>query len=223
MPALSFDGDIQIDKPGPYRFYTQSSDGSLLYINGTLVVNNDGQHEVRIVSNTYNFPSPGKYPIRSLYYNQAATQTFIVSYNEGTTDNFLLSNMIPDNKLLLPAESNTSSARFSSMAYSPPADANKKKNESTWYEYYKDQITVDTTKTNVLVYPNPFDTKIHLSFLKEMGSQQVGLYDMITGQAISMQVVNTRELEAVLEFPNIPPGLYALRVGNASFKLIKRN
>lgn len=41
-----FEGYIQIDTTGEYSFYTQSDDGSRLFINNKLVVNNDGDHGV---------------------------------------------------------------------------------------------------------------------------------------------------------------------------------
>jgi len=42
--GLRFSGYISIDTAGVYTFYTSSDDGSKLYINGALVVNNDGLH-----------------------------------------------------------------------------------------------------------------------------------------------------------------------------------
>src|SRR5690606_21499171 len=42
--GIRYNGYIQIDNPGMYRFYTNSDDGSKLFINGTEVVNNDGNH-----------------------------------------------------------------------------------------------------------------------------------------------------------------------------------
>ncbi|MCK4960741.1 MAG: hypothetical protein KAT00_15115, partial [Planctomycetes bacterium] len=42
--GLRFSGYISIDTAGVYTFYTSSDDGSKLYINGALVVNNDGRH-----------------------------------------------------------------------------------------------------------------------------------------------------------------------------------
>jgi hexosaminidase len=42
--AVSFSGYIQIPEDDVYTFYTQSDDGSVLYINDELVVNNDGFH-----------------------------------------------------------------------------------------------------------------------------------------------------------------------------------
>ena len=42
--ALRFSGTLQITTPGKYQFFTRSDDGSRLYIDGQLVVNNDGLH-----------------------------------------------------------------------------------------------------------------------------------------------------------------------------------
>ncbi len=44
--AVKLEGFIEIDSPGKYTFYTQSDDGSILYIDGTKVVDNDGSHGV---------------------------------------------------------------------------------------------------------------------------------------------------------------------------------
>lgn len=42
--ALRFKSNIKIVKPGVYRFYTSSNDGSKLYIDDKLIVDNDGLH-----------------------------------------------------------------------------------------------------------------------------------------------------------------------------------
>ena len=42
--GVSWSGLIQINAAGTYTFYSPSDDGSLLYIDGGLAVNNDGQH-----------------------------------------------------------------------------------------------------------------------------------------------------------------------------------
>ncbi len=42
--ALRFTGEIQIDQAGKYTFFTSSDDGSRLYIDNQLVVDNDGVH-----------------------------------------------------------------------------------------------------------------------------------------------------------------------------------
>lgn len=45
--AYIFEAFLYIDKKNVYKFYTFSDDGSLLYIDGTLVVDNDGGHSMR--------------------------------------------------------------------------------------------------------------------------------------------------------------------------------
>ena len=42
--ALQLSGKIKIDDPGEYTIYTRTNDGSRLYINHKLIVENDGQH-----------------------------------------------------------------------------------------------------------------------------------------------------------------------------------
>lgn len=45
--GLVYEGYLQIMHAGNYRFFTQSDDGSKLYINNQLVVDNDGDHGTR--------------------------------------------------------------------------------------------------------------------------------------------------------------------------------
>ena len=42
--VFRFDGYIKISKDGFYSFFTQSDDGSKLFLDGVEVVNNDGDH-----------------------------------------------------------------------------------------------------------------------------------------------------------------------------------
>ncbi len=45
--GLEYTAYLKIDKKGVYRFYTYSDDGSRLYIDNQLVVDNDGSHSAR--------------------------------------------------------------------------------------------------------------------------------------------------------------------------------
>jgi alpha-L-fucosidase len=44
--ALLFEGYIKIDRDGIYTFYTSSDDGSILFIDEKVIVNNDGDHGI---------------------------------------------------------------------------------------------------------------------------------------------------------------------------------
>ena len=66
--ALKFDGFIEIDSAGKYNFYTQSDDGSKLYVDGKDVVDNDGNHGVKEKSGSIEL-TKGRHPISVAYYN----------------------------------------------------------------------------------------------------------------------------------------------------------
>ena len=42
-----FTGTLRVPRTGHYNFWTNSDDGSKLWVNGRLVVNNDGLHGMR--------------------------------------------------------------------------------------------------------------------------------------------------------------------------------
>lgn len=92
--GLVFTGYIQIDEPGKYRFYTQSDDGSALYINDKKLVDNDGDHGVKEAAGDINLTA-GKHPIRVEYFNGGGGYWLDVFYkSEGGPKQ-----IIPANKL----------------------------------------------------------------------------------------------------------------------------
>lgn len=60
--AVRFQGLIQVPQDGLYRFWTKSDDGSLLKINGKLVVENDGTHAPQERSGTIML-TKGRHPL----------------------------------------------------------------------------------------------------------------------------------------------------------------
>ena len=50
--AFRYTGKLRIDKPGKYNFYLNSDDGSRLFLDGSLVVDNDGRHIPEMVAGT---------------------------------------------------------------------------------------------------------------------------------------------------------------------------
>ena len=70
---------IDIETGGTYTFYTTSDDGSQLFINGTLVVDNDGLHPPEEQSGTINL-SAGLHDIDVTFFEKQGGVALIVSY-----------------------------------------------------------------------------------------------------------------------------------------------
>ena len=77
--SVRFKGYINIANAGSYTFYTSSDDGSALYIDGSLIVNNDGAHGVQERSGTLNLAT-GLHAIEVLFFENAGGQSLTVQY-----------------------------------------------------------------------------------------------------------------------------------------------
>ena len=72
--AMEYNGYINIPENGWYTFYTSSDDGTVLYIDDHIVVNNDGNHGI-IERSGYTGLKKGLHKIKVLYYqNQGGTE-----------------------------------------------------------------------------------------------------------------------------------------------------
>ena len=87
-------GYIHIETAGEYTFYTASDDGSQLFINGSLVVNNDGVHGVVEQSGVVTLDA-GYHAIEVTIFERAGGQSLTVQY-EGPG---ISKQAIPDDKL----------------------------------------------------------------------------------------------------------------------------
>ena len=75
-----FSGDIECPKDGKYTFTTASDDGSLLFINGKKVVNNDGIHGVQGRSGTVNLKA-GKHSIEVHFFEKGGGEALAVAWS----------------------------------------------------------------------------------------------------------------------------------------------
>jgi hypothetical protein len=71
--ALWFDGYVEAPRDGMYTFYTESDDGSVLYIGDELVVDNDGLHGMLTASGRINLKA-GKHRIRVGFFEAGGGQ-----------------------------------------------------------------------------------------------------------------------------------------------------
>ncbi len=65
--GLKMSGYIKVSKAGIYTFYTNSNDGSMLYVHNELIVNNDGGHGNRERYGQIAL-SAGYHPIELVYF-----------------------------------------------------------------------------------------------------------------------------------------------------------
>ncbi len=77
--GMIWKGYINIPNTGGYRFWTESDDGSLLTIDGEMVVNNDGDHGAIEKSGIANLQN-GWHAIRIVYFNSGGGASMKVSY-----------------------------------------------------------------------------------------------------------------------------------------------
>lgn len=78
--ALKFTSQITITTGGTYTFETSSDDGSQLFINGELVVDNDGHHGTRPETGTIDLTA-GDYIIEIVYYENNGGNTLSSSFS----------------------------------------------------------------------------------------------------------------------------------------------
>lgn len=77
--GFRFDGVIKISKAGKYQFFTASDDGSKLWINDRLVVNNGGLHNLQERSGTVDLVK-GDHKIRVDYFQSTKKNQLNVKY-----------------------------------------------------------------------------------------------------------------------------------------------
>ncbi|MET0262387.1 MAG: PA14 domain-containing protein, partial [Rariglobus sp.] len=82
--ALRFTGDLPLTEAGTYTFYTQSDDGSKIYVNNTLVVDHDGPHGATEKSGTITLPA-GTHSLRVEYLEINGGESLQVSYSGPST------------------------------------------------------------------------------------------------------------------------------------------
>lgn len=82
--AYSFDGYIKITTAGTYTFRTTSDDGSMLYLDGTTLIDNDGTHGSVTVSGSRSLTA-GYHQIRVEFFENAGGDLLTVDYSGADT------------------------------------------------------------------------------------------------------------------------------------------
>lgn len=94
--AFEFKAYIKIPEKGVYRFYTNSDDGSRLYIDGQLIVDNDGSHSLKRVDGKVALEA-GYHEIVVRYLENYMGETLEVGFSSRN----ILEQFIPDEMLFM--------------------------------------------------------------------------------------------------------------------------
>lgn len=95
--AFDFTSLILIPEDGVYRFYTYSDDGSQLYIDEELVVDNDGGHSARRAEGIIALKK-GFHKLKVLYFERYMGETLEVGYSS----RYITETILSDEQLYLP-------------------------------------------------------------------------------------------------------------------------
>ncbi len=87
--VLRYSGYIKIENAGQYTFYTNSNDGSRLYIADKLVVDNDGEHGLETRSGKIRLKK-GFYPIKLLYFQSGGSKNLETFYESGSMEKTII-------------------------------------------------------------------------------------------------------------------------------------
>ena len=156
--ALRYTGYVTVPTDGQYTFFTNSDDGSQLLIGSTLVVDNDGNHDVRERSGTIGL--------------QAGTHLLTVAYyQDGGGDQLSVSYQGPGvSKQAIPA---------ASLRYVPASAAT-----SATSQLLAAAERASGLAPAAQAYPNPFTTEVTLTFaLPQAGAYSLAVYD-VTGRLV---------------------------------------
>lgn len=111
--AFRFDSNITVNVDGNYTFYTRSDDGSKLYIDDQLVVDNDGLHGVREESAVITLAA-GDYDIRVEFFEKIGGDSLQVLWNG---PGFEKTKLIPGDSLTTPVDINSNSGLTPQLNY----------------------------------------------------------------------------------------------------------
>ena len=164
--AFNFAGYVNVPADGKYTFYTNSDDGSLLYIDNILVVNNDGLHNLAEKSGTIGLKA-GLHAITVGYLQMGGGATLNVSYAGSSVSKQL----IPASALFRVSGSQRNGLNeLSSLPTSQSATMQTNADQS---------LTSQQMQVGVKAYPNPFANTIIVNITGAAGDYKLLLVDAI--------------------------------------------
>ena len=215
--AINYTGYISVPADGQYTFYLSSDDGSLLFIDGVQVVNNDGTHMMIEQGNTIGLQA-GLHAISVGYFNQTGYEGLQISYSGPG----LSKQLIPSSALYRVApQFRNGNVGTNSTNTTNATDISNKVDSVT------NALDNSQLKVSVTAYPNPFTNSI----LVDITGGQAGTYDLLLVDALGRTIwqrSGTKEAgtyQQTINTSSLERGIYFLKViqnNNSSvIKLVK--
>ena len=206
--GFSFTGFINVPADGVYTFYTNSDDGSRLYIDNVLTVENDGLHTALEKSGIIGLKA-GKHAITGLFFQRTGNRLFVVSY-EGMG---ISKKAIPANELYRVTEENT--FRANPIATVPA--------NSIVAGQPLSNVTANSIGTGskflvgnrLKVYPNPTQDFANLSITTTSANVKlsISVYNSL-GLLVSTKLLTATQVNTLyqLDMTALPKGIYSVVV-----------
>ena len=191
--AFNFTGYINVPADGQYTFYTSSDDGSNLYIDNILVVNNDGLHGATEKSGTIGLKA-GLHAISVGYFQQGGGSSLTVSYSSST----ITKQALPASVLFI-------------VSGTVGFDNNANQNISSINQF------------EIRAYPNPFNNSITLNINGEAGDYKLMLVDVLGRIIwTKIGTKSEGSIEQFVNTSSLQKGIYFLRlIQNNNSSVIK--
>ena len=194
--AFVFEGMIEIQEAGEYTFFTNSDDGSKLWIDGQLVVDNDGRHSARERSGAITLPA-GLHPIRLAYFEAHSAETLEVYWQSAG----MSKQLVPENVLF---------SRVNARAISQTSKGTFSESKTLVEE------KVEIQRINSLkLFPNPVQSRFTV-ILEEVYSDVTIKIVNMNGNKVLEEKLMAKSFEVEVDLYNyqIVPGQYIVLVSS---------
>jgi hypothetical protein len=199
--GFTFSGYINVPSDGQYTFYTNSDDGSLLYIDNVLVTDNNGLHGAVEKSGVIGLKA-GKHAISVSYFQRAGDKTLSVSYSGPGVS-----------KQVIPSSAfyRIQPAGFAASLNAPAIS----------------DATAPTMQVGVKAYPNPFADHIEINITGGLAGEYKLLLVDVSGKILwtASGIKNAGTFQQSINTSALQRGIYFLKViqnnTNSVIKLVK--
>ena len=195
--SVRWTGQVQPEHSETYAFYTQADDGTRLWVNGTLLIDDWTNHAVREKQGQITLQADQKYDIKLEYFENGGNAVCKLLWSSPSQSK----QVIPSAKLFPPDASNAKNSNQPLVKPNPSIE--------------------DQKASPINLFPNP-STQGAFTVRGLSENSQVRMYD-IQGRAVpvTQQVVSEQQVQ-LLPDSALPKGLYVVQIRQPNGKLWQR-